>query len=97
MEVDMNAIIAENGKIVTDDMITGWESALERDEWPEGWQNVGEIVEGHLPTPLTDSVTLSIKIPAAMKRTIETEAKNEGMTTSAYVRGILANQLISMA
>ena len=39
----------ENGKVVTDEMIADWESALERDEWPSGWVNVGEIVEGKLP------------------------------------------------
>lgn len=42
----MNGIVAENGKVVTDEMIADWESALERDEWPSGWVNVGEIVEG---------------------------------------------------
>lgn len=41
----MNGIVAENGKVVTDEMIADWESALERDEWPSGWVNVGEIVE----------------------------------------------------
>lgn len=45
----MNGIVAENGKVVTDEMIADWESALERDEWPSGWVNVGEIVEGKLP------------------------------------------------
>lgn len=44
----MNGVVAENGKIVTDEMIAVWESALERDEWPSGWINVGEIVEGDL-------------------------------------------------
>ena len=39
----MNGIVAENGKVVTDEMIADWESALERDEWPSGWVNVGEI------------------------------------------------------
>lgn len=39
----------ENGKVVTDEMIADWEGALERDEWPNGWVNVGEIVEGKLP------------------------------------------------
>lgn len=34
---------------VTDEMIADWESALERDEWPSGWVNVGEIVEAKLP------------------------------------------------
>ena len=46
MNTDMNN---ENGKVVTDEMIADWESALERDEWPNGWVNVGEIVEGKLP------------------------------------------------
>ena len=49
MEVDTNGIVAENSKAVTDEMIADWESALERDEWPSGWVNVGEIVEGKLP------------------------------------------------
>lgn len=42
----MNGIVAEDGKVVTDEMIAGWESALERDEWPEGWKNVGPVVCG---------------------------------------------------
>ena len=54
----MNGIVAENGKVVTDEMIADWESALERDEWPSGWVNVGEVVEGKLPkaVPETDAV-----------------------------------------
>ena len=48
MEVDKNGIVAENGKAVTDEMIADWEGALERDEWPSGWVNVGEVVEGDL-------------------------------------------------
>ena len=35
----MNGIVAENGKVVTDEMIADWESALERDEWPSGWSH----------------------------------------------------------
>ena len=93
----MSSIVAENGVIVTDEMIADWEAALERDEWPSGWTNVGEVVEGRLPAPMTDSVTLSVKIPAPMKRVIDAEAKNEGKTTSAYVRGVLADSLMSLA
>lgn len=44
----MTRIVAENGVVVTDEMIAGWESALERDEWPSDWDNVGEVVEGRL-------------------------------------------------
>lgn len=50
----MNGVVAENGKVVTDEMIAGWESALERDEWPSGWVNVGEIVEGKLVKKVED-------------------------------------------
>ena len=73
----MNGIVAENGKVVTDEMIADWESALERDEWPSGWVNVGEIVEGKLPKAAPETVTLSLKVPAAMKRALEKEAKAE--------------------
>ena len=62
----MNGIVAENGKVVTDEMIADWESALERDEWPSGWVNVGEIAKGMLPK--AETVALSLKVPAAMKR-----------------------------
>lgn len=48
---DMNS---ENGKAVTDEMIADWENSLERDEWPNGWANAGEIVEGKLPTAEVD-------------------------------------------
>lgn len=97
MEVDMKGIVAENGKVVTDEMIAGWESALERDEWPSGWVNVGEIVEGKLPKAAPETVTLSLKVPAAMKRALEKEAKAEGKSTGAYARGILADGLMAIA
>lgn len=42
----MSGIVAENGIVVTDEMFANWESALERDEWPDGWVNVGEVVDG---------------------------------------------------
>lgn len=96
-EMDMNGIVAENGKVVTDEMIAGWESALERDEWPSGWVNVGEIVEGKLPKAAPETVTLSLKVPAAMKRALEKEAKAEGKSTGAYARGILADGLMAIA
>ena len=54
MNTDMSN---ENGKVVTDEMIADWESALERDEWPSGWVNVGGVVEGKLPKAATDTRT----------------------------------------
>ena len=79
----MNGIVAENGKVVTDEMIADWESALERDEWPSGWVNVGEVVEGKLPKAVPETVTLSLKA--------QTEAYN-GME-NAY---LLANRYIDV-
>ena len=93
----MNGIVAENGMLVTDEMIAGWETALERDEWPSGWENVGEVYEGRLPSSMADSVTLSVKIPTPMKRVTDSEARSEGKTTSAYVRGVLADSLMAIA
>lgn len=93
----MSGIVAENGKVVTDEMIATWEEALERDEWPAGWENVGEIIEGRLPPSLSDSVTLSVKIPAAMRSALEAEALAEGKSASAYVRGVLARSLMATA
>lgn len=52
MNTDMNN---ENGKVVTDEMIADWESALKRDERPNGWVNVGGVVEGKLPKAVTDT------------------------------------------
>ena len=96
MGVDMNGIVAENGKVVTDDMIADWDSALERDEWPRGWVDVGGIVEGRLPKAAPETVTLSLKVPVAMKRALEKEAKAEGKSTGAYARGILADGLTAV-
>lgn len=93
----MNGIVAENGKVVTDEMIADWESALERDEWPTGWINVGDVVDGKLPKATTETVTLSLKVPVAMKRALEREAKAEGKSTGAYARSILADGLMAIA
>ncbi len=93
----MNGIVAENGKVVTDEMIAEWESALEHDEWPSGWVNVGEIVEGKLPKSAPEMVTLSLKVPVAMKQALEKKAKAEGKSTGAYARGILADGLMATA
>ena len=86
-----HGIVAENGKVGTDEMIAGWESALERDEWPSGWVNVGEIVEGKLPKAAPDTVTLSLKVPAAMKRALEKEAKAEGKSTGTTIEHYLGD------
>lgn len=93
----MSGIVAENGIVVTDEMIANWETALECDEWPDGWVNVGEVYEGRLPKTTAETVTLSIKIPLAMKKALEKEATVEGKSTGAYARGLLADGLMAIA
>ena len=39
----------------------------------------------------------TVKVPAAMKRALEKEAKAEGKSTGAYARGILADGLMAIA
>ena len=87
----MSGIAAEDGKVVTDEMIAGWERSLERDEWPGGWVDVGEAIDGRLPKAAPETVTLSLKVPAAMKRALE----REGKSTGAYALGILADGLMA--
>jgi hypothetical protein len=42
-------ITSSDGVAVTDEKIAEWEAVLENDEWPEGWENVGDVLEGTLP------------------------------------------------
>ena len=93
----MDEIIAENGQVVTDEMIATWAQALDNDEWPSGWTNVGDVVDGRLPKTAPKTVTLSLKVPVAMKKALDNEAKAEGKSTGAYVRGLLATSLLRQA
>ncbi|WP_423977728.1 hypothetical protein [Lancefieldella rimae] len=90
-------IVAENGQTVTEDMIAKWAEALDKDKWPSGWKNVGDIVEGKLPYATTSTETLSIKISKPVKIALDRSAKEEGVTTSAYVRSLLIDALVSMS
>ena len=86
---------ATDGSVVTDEMIDGWCEALDRDEWPEGWKSRSEIVYGRLPLSVGGPVTLSIKVPVAMKQAIASEAKRRGTSTSNYARTLLAEALLA--
>lgn len=91
----MKKIIANNGQIVTNKMIENWTSSLDADKWPDGWRNVGEIIEGIPKTTSPNTETLSIKIPVAMKVAVRKGAEESGQTTSAFVREIIEDALVS--
>jgi len=91
----MDAIRAENGQLVTPEMIDGWSSALDDDRWPAGEKNVGKVIVGRPPLSTEGSAVLSVKIPPAIKRAYEQEAKDEGITTSELVRSVLVSRLLT--
>jgi hypothetical protein len=90
----MEAIRSADGREVTEQMLSGWAAALDRDEWPEGWANIGGVVAGRPPLSAEGSAVLSVKVPPSMKRTIEEAARQEGVTTSDFVRSLLASGLL---
>lgn len=59
----MSGIVAENGKEVTDEMVAEWEGSLEQGEWPSGWANVGDTLEGRLPKTSPGIATLTLRSP----------------------------------
>lgn len=91
----MSNITASNGQIVTDAMIENWAESLDADKWPSGWKNVGGVCEGVPKVTSANTETLSIKIPAAMKTAVARQAKASGQTTSAFVRGIIEDSMVS--
>lgn len=91
------SVTASDGTVVTDAMIDGWCAALDRDEWPEGWRNVGDVREGVSATRESATETLSVKVPPSMKEAIDRRARVRGESTSAYVRAVLAESLIASA
>ena len=86
-----NGIMSKNGVEVTEAMINDICVALDRNEWPEGWENVGSIVRGHAGT--ANSENISFKVTPSMKQAIAEQASKEGVSTSAYVRGAVARAL----
>lgn len=92
---DSTVFIASNGQPVTEDMLNRWCDALDRDEWPEGEHSVGDIIIGRPPMSPEGSVVMSFKVPPAMKRAVEQQARDEGLSTSEYLRSIVADRLVA--
>ena len=70
----MNRNVAENGKVVTDGMIEGRESDLERDEWLSDWADVGDVVEGEPTTASPKTPRVSSNASAGTNRAFEDDA-----------------------
>lgn len=66
-------------------------------EWCEHYEN-GEFLPDSQTTCITcgkpqhekpQTVTITLKVPVGMKEALKSKAKEEGMTTSAYIRNAL--------
>ena len=82
--------IAANGQEITEAMIGSWCDAYERGEFPEG-----EVVMGRPPLSAEKTTTVTVKIPVGMKATLTKKAEERGTTMSAYVRSVLANDILA--
>ncbi len=90
----MDPIKTIDGKVVTEEMLDRWSEALDRDEWPDGEHNVGDIVVGCPPSSVEGSTVLSVKIPISIKRALESRAKTRGQSISEYVRTVIVEELV---
>lgn len=84
-------IETSDGRTVTDTTIETWAESLDRDRWPEGWVNVGAVVDGEPPVRRERTVTLTVRVPPAVKMALE--ARETGETTSAMARRLLEEAL----
>lgn len=87
--------IAANGQEITEEMINSWCEAYERGDFPEGERTVGEVVMGRPPLSAEKTTTVTIKVPVGMKATLTRKAEENGVTMSAYVRNVLANDILA--
>lgn len=87
--------IAANGQEITEEMIDRWCESYDRGEFPTGERTIGGVVYGRPPLSTEGTAVLSIKVPIGMKRALEQRAKEEGISTSAYARGALADKLLA--
>lgn len=83
--------IAENGTLITDDMVDQWASEAEAG-FPGAQIDTftGHPEDVHTPTTMTPH---TIRTSAALWNLIEVEARRRGMSTSAWTRQALADAL----
>lgn len=87
------SITAANGVEITDDMLEGWFEALDNDRWPEGWRNMGEVMEGQPPSSSLASEPVTVYMPQGVKEAVERKASRFGVSISAYICGVLMGAL----
>ena len=86
--------IAENGVAVTQSMIDEWCAAYEAGETPSGYTETDPVVYGRPALFDGGMESFTVRIPAAQKRALQTEARERGISLSTYVRQVLAMRTV---
>ncbi len=85
---------ATNGQDITEEMIGRWCDAYERGEFPEGERNVGKVIYGCISLSSDGTATISIEVPAGLKRAIGQKARDAGMGLDEFVLAALTDKLL---
>ena len=91
----MGDFTAMNGQAVNDEMLESLEASYAAGEFPTGEYSVGGVIHG-APRALSSegSAVLSVKVPLAMKRAIQAEARHANTTPSAIVCSLIARHTV---
>lgn len=86
--------VAEGGIPVSSKMLDSWVESYKAGRLPEGYAFDGPIRPGRPKLIEGEMATITIRIPLSLKKALTREAENAGMTTSGYVREVLATRAI---
>lgn len=81
---------AEDGTVVSAEMLESWTESYEGGALPEGYSFDGPVRPGRPKLIEGEMATMTIRIPLALKKAICREAEEQGMTASGYVREVLS-------
>lgn len=82
--------VAENGIPVTEGMVQEWCDAYDKGCLPDGYEVEGPVM-GRPRLFDEEMVSLTVRLTKSQKQLLEQRAKEKGLTTSAYVRDLLAS------
>lgn len=88
-QIDNVIAVAENGLPVTEGMVQEWCDAYDRGCLPDGYEVEGPVM-GRPRLFDEEMVSLTVRLTKSQKQSLEQRAKELGITTSAYVRDLLA-------
>lgn len=81
--------VAENGLPVTEGMFQEWCDSYDKGCLPDGYEVEGPVM-GRPRLFDEEMVSLAVRLTKSQKQRLEQRAKEKGLTTSAYVRDLLA-------